>query len=46
MDLATGGASGLPPELMALVGRIQRGGIGMGLLIVTIVFLMVVKPQI
>jgi len=40
------GASGPPPELMALVGRIQRGGIGMGLLIVTIVFLMVVKPQI
>ena len=40
------GVSGPPPELMALVGRIQRGGIGMGLLIVTIVFLMVVKPQI
>ena len=40
------GASGPPPELMALVRRIQLGGIGMGLLIVTIVFLMVVKPQI
>jgi uncharacterized membrane protein len=40
------GASGPPPELMALVGRIQRGGMGMGLLIVAIVFLMVVKPQI
>ena len=40
------GASGPPPELMALIKRIQRGGIGMGLLIVTIVFLMVVKPQV
>lgn len=40
------GASGPPPELAALIGRIQRGGIGMGLLIVTIVFLMVVKPRI
>jgi hypothetical protein len=40
------GASGPPPELMALIKRVQRGGIGMGLLIVTIVFLMVVKPRI
>ena len=40
------GASGPPPELRGLVGRIQRGGMGMGLLIVVIVFLMVVKPQI
>jgi uncharacterized membrane protein len=40
------GASGPPPELMALVKRIQRGGIAMGLLIVAIVFLMVVKPTI
>ena len=40
------GASGPPPELMALIKRVQRGGIGMGLLIVTIVFLMVVKPKI
>ena len=40
------GASGPPPELPALVGRIQRGGMAMGLAIVTIVFLMVVKPQI
>ncbi len=40
------GASGPPPELMALVRRIQLGGAGMGLLIVTIVFLMVVKPQV
>src|SRR5215204_3997418 len=34
------GASGAPPELMATVKRIQRGGMGMGLLIVAIVFLM------
>ena len=40
------GASGPPPELMALVRRIQLGGIGMGILLVSIVFLMVVKPQI
>jgi hypothetical protein len=40
------GASGPPPELMALVARIQRGGMAMGILIVTIVFLMVVKPRI
>ena len=39
------GASGPPPELMALIRRVQLGGIGMGLLIVTIVFLMVVKPK-
>lgn len=40
------GASGPPPELRGLVSRIQRGGIGMGLLILSIIFLMVVKPQI
>ena len=40
------GASGPPPELMPLVKRIQRGGMVMGILIVTIVFLMVVKPRI
>jgi uncharacterized membrane protein len=40
------GASGPPPQLMALVKRIQRGGIGMGILLVTIILLMVVKPQI
>lgn len=40
------GASGPPPELKALVRRIQLGGMGMGLLIVAIVFLMVVKPMI
>jgi len=39
------GASGPPPELMALVGRIQRGGMALGILLVAIVFLMVVKPQ-
>ena len=40
------GASGPPPELMALVHRIQRGGAAMGILIVTIVLLMVVKPMV
>ena len=40
------GASGPPPELKALVRRIQLGGMGMGILIVSIVFLMVVKPQV
>jgi len=40
------GASGPPPELMALVQRIQRGGMAMGIILVTIVLLMVVKPQI
>jgi len=39
-------APGTPPspEIPATVGKIQRGGIFTGLLIVTIVFLMVVKP--
>jgi hypothetical protein len=40
------GASGPPPELMALVARIQRGGMALGILLVSIVFLMVVKPTI
>jgi hypothetical protein len=40
------GASGPPPELSALIRRIQLGGMGMGILLVTIVLLMVVKPQI
>ena len=40
------GASGPPPELLANIKRIQQGGIGMGLILVTIIFLMVVKPQI
>jgi len=42
----TPGAAGPPPELMALVGRIQRGGKMLGILLVAIVFLMVVKPRI
>jgi uncharacterized membrane protein len=43
---ATPPAPGTPPspEIPATVGRIQRGGIFTGVLIVTIVFLMVVKP--
>ena len=40
------GASGPPPELVELVGRIQRGGMMLGILLVAIVFLMVVKPTI
>jgi hypothetical protein len=40
------GASGPPPELRPLIGRVQRGGMGMGLLILTIIFLMVVKPTV
>lgn len=40
------GASGPPPELVANVARIQRGGIALGIILVTIIFLMVVKPQI
>lgn len=39
------GASGPPPGLPALVRRIQRGGMVMTVLLVTIIFLMVVKPQ-
>jgi hypothetical protein len=40
------GASGPPPELRALVARIQRGGMITSILLVTIIFLMVVKPSI
>lgn len=40
------GASGPPPELPPLVARIQRGGMAMTVLLVTIIFLMVVKPTI
>ena len=40
------GAAGPPPELLSLVGRIQRGGMMLGILLVAIVFLMVVKPRI
>jgi hypothetical protein len=43
---ATPPAPGMPPspEIPATVRKIQRGGIFTGILIVTIVFLMVVKP--
>ena len=43
---ATPPALGTPPsaEIRATVGKIQRGGIFTAILIVTIVFLMVVKP--
>jgi hypothetical protein len=40
------GATGPPPELRALVGRIQRGGMLLGIMVVVIVFLMVVKPRV
>ena len=33
-----------PPELLATVKKVQRGGMFLGIMIVTIVFLMVVKP--
>ncbi|MDO8484506.1 MAG: DUF2269 family protein, partial [Candidatus Limnocylindrales bacterium] len=39
------GASGPPPELLSLVSRIQRGGMATTILLVTIIFLMVVKPS-
>lgn len=39
------GAAGPPPELLALVRRIQRGGMATSVLLVTIIFLMVVKPM-
>jgi len=40
------GASGPPPGLPPLVARIQRGGMVTSILLVTIIFLMVVKPTI
>jgi hypothetical protein len=40
------GASGPPPELPPLVRRIQRGGMATSVLLVSIILLMVVKPQI
>ncbi len=45
--LPTGGppAGGPPPELMRLIRRIQIGGMLLAALIVSIVFLMVVKPS-
>jgi uncharacterized membrane protein len=39
------GAAGPPPELPLLVGRIQRGGMILTVLLIAIIFLMVVKPQ-
>ena len=39
------GTSGPPPGLPQLVARIQRGGMAMTLLLLSIIFLMVVKPQ-
>jgi hypothetical protein len=38
-------ASGPPPELPGLVKRIQRGGMGLTIGLLAIIFLMVVKPQ-
>jgi predicted integral membrane protein DUF2269 len=40
------GASGPPPELPPIVARIGRGGMVMTVLLLTIIFLMVVKPTI
>ena len=39
------GVPGPPPELVATAASLQRGGSFLGLLIVTIAFLMVVKPS-
>ncbi|MDQ3128939.1 MAG: DUF2269 domain-containing protein [Chloroflexota bacterium] len=41
-----GAPAGPPPELLATVKKIQRGGMMLGLGVVVIVFLMVVKPGI
>jgi uncharacterized membrane protein len=38
-------SSGPPPALMALIGKVQRGGMFLTALVVVIVFLMVVKPN-
>jgi hypothetical protein len=37
--------SGPPPALMALVHKVQRGGMFLSVMIAVIVFLMVVKPN-
>lgn len=37
--------SGPPPALMALVHRVQRGGLFLSVMVAVIVFLMVVKPD-
>ena len=39
-----GATGGPPPALMATVKRLQMGGMGLGLTVAVIVFLMVVKP--
>ena len=39
------GPSGPPPALMALIGKVQRGGMFLTAMVVVIVFLMVVKPD-
>jgi uncharacterized membrane protein len=38
------GASGPPPALVELIGKVQRGGIILGINVVVIVLLMVIKP--
>ena len=40
------GVSGPPPEVMALVKRLQQGGMALGIGLVVIIFLMVVKPTV
>ncbi len=40
------GASGPPPALLALVKRIQQGGMGLTVGLLVIIFLMVVKPTV
>ena len=39
-----GAPAGPPPDLLATVKKVQRGGIFLGVMILVIVFLMVVKP--
>jgi uncharacterized membrane protein len=43
---ASGAPAGPPPEVLAAVRKVQRGGMILGLLITAIAFLMVVKPTI
>jgi hypothetical protein len=40
------GASGPPPRLMELVKRTQQAGMGLGIGLIVIIFLMVVKPTV
>ncbi len=45
-ETAPGSApSGPPPALMALILKVQRGGMFLGVMVAVIVFLMVVKPD-